>query len=69
MEQNLSLALSQILEDRYGKRSIIIASQIPLSKWHEAINEPTLGDAIMDGLMTNAHRFEVKGEYFIRKTN
>ena len=63
MEQNLSLALSQILEDRYGKRSIIIASQIPLSKWYEATNEPTLEDAIMEGLMTNAHRFEVKGEY------
>ena len=67
MEQNLSLALSQILEDRYGKRSIIIASQIPLSKWHEAINEPTLADAIMDRLMTNAHRFELKGESLRRK--
>lgn len=68
MEQNTRLALLQILEDRYAKRSIIIASQIPINKWHEAINEPTLADAIMDRLMANAHRFELKGES-LRKKN
>ena len=67
MEQNTRLALLQILEDRYAKRSIIIASQIPINKWHEAINEPTLADAIMDRLMANAHRFELKGESLRRK--
>ena len=68
MEQNTRLALLQILEDRYAKRSIVIASQIPINKWHEAINEPTLADAIMDRLMANAHRFELKGES-LRKKN
>lgn len=68
MDQNTRLALLQILEDRYAKKSIIIASQIPVSKWHEAIGEPTLADAIMDRLMTNAHRFELKGES-LRKKN
>jgi DNA replication protein DnaC len=68
MDQNTRLALLQILEDRYAKRSIIIASQIPIAKWHEAINEPTLADAIMDRLMANAHRFELKGES-LRKKN
>jgi DNA replication protein DnaC len=62
MDQNTRLALLQILEDRYAKRSIMIASQIPINKWHESINEPTLADAIMDRLMANAHRFELKGE-------
>ncbi len=69
MEQNTRLALLQILEDRYAKRSIIIASQIPINKWHEAINEPTLADAIMDRLMANAHRFELKGESLRKKQN
>lgn len=67
MDQNTRLALLQILEDRYAKRSILIASQIPINKWHEAINEPTLADAIMDRLMANAHRFELKGESLRRK--
>ncbi|HNS11683.1 MAG TPA: IS21-like element helper ATPase IstB [Bacteroidia bacterium] len=68
MEQNTRLALLQILEDRYAKRSIIIASQIPINKWHETINEPTLADAIMDRLTANSHRFELKGES-LRKKN
>ena len=67
MDQNTRLALLQILEDRYAKRSILIASQIPINKWHDAINEPTLADAIMDRLMANAHRFELKGESLRRK--
>ena len=68
MDQNTRLALLQILEDRYAKRSIMISSQIPINKWHEAINEPTLADAIMDRLTANAHRFELKGES-LRKKN
>ena len=62
MDQNTRLALLQILEDRYNKKSVIIASQLPIGKWHEYIAEPTLADAIMDRLMANAHRFELKGE-------
>jgi len=62
------LALLQILEDRYGKKSIVIASQLPIAKWHESIGEPTLADAIMDRLLANAHRFELKGESLRKKT-
>ena len=69
MDQSTRLALLQILEDRYAKRSILIASQIPINKWHESINEPTLADAIMDRLMANAHRIELKGESLRKKTN
>jgi DNA replication protein DnaC len=56
------LALLQILEDRYGKKSIIITSQLPVVKWYDFIAEPTLADAIMDRLAGNAHRIELKGE-------
>lgn len=60
--QEVKLALLQIMEDRYGKRSIIITSQLPVSKWHEYINEPTLADAIMDRMTAHVHRIELKGE-------
>ncbi len=62
MEQNARLALLQILEDRYNRKSVIIASQLPVAKWHEYIAEPTLADAILDRLTANAHRFELQGE-------
>jgi DNA replication protein DnaC len=68
MDQNTRLALLQILEDRYNKKSIIIGSQLPINKWHEYIAEPTLADAIMDRLMANAHRLELKGESLRKKS-
>ena len=61
------LALLQILEDRYGKKSIIITSQLPVVKWYDYIAEPTLADAIMDRLAVNAHRVELKGESLRKK--
>ena len=61
------LALLQILEDRYGKKSVIITSQLPVAKWHEYIGESTIADAIMDRLAVNAHRFELKGESLRKK--
>ena len=62
LDQNAKLALLQILEDRYQNKSIIIASQLPIGKWHEYLAEPTLADAIMDRLMANSHKIELKGE-------
>lgn len=62
LEPVTRLALLQVLEDRYGKKSIIITSQLPVAKWHEFIGEPTLADAIMDRLTGNAHRIDLKGE-------
>jgi len=61
------LTLLQILEDRYGIRSTIITSQLPVAKWHEYIGESTVADAIMDRLAVNAHRFELKGESLRKK--
>lgn len=61
------LALLQILEDRYGKKSIIITSQLPVPKWYEYIGDSTIADAIMDRLSVNAHHFELKGESLRKK--
>ena len=52
----------EIIEDRNGKGSTIITSQVPVAKWHEVIGEQTIADAIMDRLIHNAHRLELKGE-------
>ena len=68
LDQNTRLALLQILEDRYAKKSVLIASQLPIAKWHDYIGEPTLADAIMDRLFANAHRFELKGESLRKKS-
>lgn len=56
------IALMDIMEDRYEKSSTIITSQIPVSKWHEAIEDPTVADAFMDRLVYSSHRIELQGE-------
>ena len=61
LSQDVKLTLLQLLEDRYEKKSIIITSQLPVSKWYEHINDPTLADAIMDRLSANSIRIELKG--------
>ena len=58
---SVKLLLLQILEDRYEKASIIICSQLPVSKWHQYFDEPTIADAILDRIIPKAHRIELKG--------
>jgi transposase len=60
--------LLEILDDRHGRASIIVTSQIPVEHWHEIIGDPTLGDAILDRLVHNAHRLQLTGES-MRKQN
>src|SRR6202051_2243895 len=52
----------EILEERYGRRSTVITSQLPVDRWHEIIGDPTYADAIFDRLVHNAHRIELAGE-------
>jgi len=52
----------EVLEDRHGITSTIIASQIPTDKWHDAIGDPTIADAVLDRLIHNAHLIAMKGE-------
>jgi len=54
--------LLEILEDRYGRKSTIVTSQIPVERWHEVIGNPTYADAILDRLVHNAHRIELSGD-------
>ena len=53
--------LLEVLEDRYGQRSTIIASQLPLAKWHDWLDDPTVADAILDRVIHNAYKFTLKG--------
>jgi DNA replication protein DnaC len=53
--------LLEILEDRYGNRSTIITSQLPTTKWHDHLGDPTIADAVCDRLLHNAHRLMLKG--------
>ena len=54
--------LMEIIEDRHGKGSTIITSQYPVSTWHDRIGDKTIADAIMDRILQQAHRVELKGE-------
>lgn len=59
--------LLEILDDRLGRGSILITSQFPVSQWHELIGDPTVADALLDRLVHQAYRIELKGES-MRKT-
>lgn len=61
--------LMEIIEDRHGKGSTIITSQVPVAMWHEVIGEQTIADAIIDRLIHNAHRFDLTGESLRKKLN
>lgn len=69
LTHDMRLTLLQILEDRFAKGSTIITSQLPVNKWYEYINEPTLADAICDRLTANAHKIDLKGESLRKKKN
>ena len=59
--------LLEVLEDRYALRSTVVSSQLPVGKWHGTIADPTFADAILDRLVHNAYKFNLKGES-MRKT-
>jgi DNA replication protein DnaC len=54
--------LLEIVEDRYNTGSLIITSQVPPDQWYEIVGNPTLADAILDRILHNAHRIDLKGE-------
>ena len=53
--------LLEVLEDRYGKSSTVITSQLPTKTWHEALGDPSIADAICDRLVHNAHMLALRG--------
>lgn len=60
-------SLLEILEDRHELRSTLVTSQLPVKKWYDALRHPTLADAILDRLVHNAYRIEMKGESMRKK--
>lgn len=70
--QALSLAerlvLMQLVEDRHGRGSTIITSQLPVSAWYDYLADATLADALLDRLVHQAHRLELKGESMRKRT-
>jgi DNA replication protein DnaC len=62
-------ALMEIIEDRHGKSSTIITSQVPVNKWHEVIGEKTVADAILDRIIHESHRLELEGESLRKRAN
>jgi DNA replication protein DnaC len=59
--------LLEIIEDRYDRGSVVITSQLPVDRWYEIIGDPTLADAILDRLVHNAYRIELRGESMRKK--
>jgi DNA replication protein DnaC len=60
--------LMEIIEDRHGKGSVIVTSQLPVAKWYDIIGDKTMADAILDRIIHQSHRIELKGESMRKKT-
>jgi DNA replication protein DnaC len=67
LDQQCRTALMEIIEDRHGKASTLFTSQVPVGKWHEVIGEQTIADAILDRIVHDSHRLELKGESLRKK--
>lgn len=67
LDEMSRMALLEIIEDRHGRTSTIVVSQLPVTKWFETIGDSTIADAILDRLVHTAHRIELKGESMRKK--
>jgi DNA replication protein DnaC len=67
LDEENRLMLLEVIEDRHGRRSTIITSQLPVIKWHELFQEQTIADAVLDRIVHTAHRLELKGESMRKK--
>ena len=63
------IVLLELIEDRHNSGSMIVTSQLPVSKWYEIIGEKTIADAILDRLIHQSHRIELRGESMRKKRN
>jgi DNA replication protein DnaC len=67
LEQQQRMDLMELIEDRHGKSSTMIASQLPVANWYDIIGEETIADAILDRLVHTSYRIELKGESLRKK--
>jgi DNA replication protein DnaC len=68
MSANHRRDLMEIVEDRYGRGSLLITSQVPVNRWQDVIRDPTLADTILDRIVHTAYRINLDGET-MRKPN
>lgn len=61
------LLLMEIIEDRHGRKSTIIAGQLPVLAWHDVIGDETIADAVLDRIVHDAHQIQLSGESLRRK--
>ncbi|SHJ87924.1 IstB-like ATP binding protein, partial [Arenibacter nanhaiticus] len=66
-DRKQQMDLMEIIEDRHGRSSTIIASQLPVGSWYDIIGEASIADAILDRLVHTSHRIELKGESLRKK--
>lgn len=52
----------EIIDDRAGTRSTLLTSQVPVSKWHDTIGDPSVADALLDRLLGSSTKIHLKGE-------
>ena len=62
LDAQQSRDLLEVIDDRSERRTTVVASQFPVEKWHEALGDPTVADAVMDRVVHGAYRFELRGE-------
>jgi DNA replication protein DnaC len=67
LDQQQQLDLMELIEDRHGRASTVVASQLPVSNWYDVIGEETIADAILDRLVHVSYRIELKGESLRKK--
>ena len=67
LDQQQQLDLMELVEDRHGRASTVVASQLPVSNWYDVIGEETIADAILDRLVHGSYRIELKGESLRKK--
>jgi len=67
LDQQSRSILMEIIEDRHGKKSTLFTSQVPVNQWHEVIGEQTIADAILDRIVHDSQRLELKGESMRKK--
>jgi DNA replication protein DnaC len=67
IDATIRLELLEIIEDRHGKKSTLISSQLPVTKWYELFEDPTIADALMDRILYNTIRLDLKGESLRKK--
>jgi DNA replication protein DnaC len=67
LDSQSRMILMEIIEDRHSKKSTLIAGQVPVSAWYEIIGDETLADAILDRVVHDAHKVELKGESLRKK--